>query len=401
MGLIMINGTFKRFSYKIMAIFFYLSYIFPVNSFKILLIMTHDESDEGNVGSMAKFLSEKNQNLVFKKVTKENYSFNLNKYLFKNLIFMFIVLPYHMATSSVIFMDNVFLPFSSIKVKKNTRLVQLWHGTGAIKKFGLDSEEGWIKKKAIKVNTNTSHFIVGSSWMGEIYKSAFGATEDRIFNIGCPRTDLFFDKESISIKKREFLKKYSELAGKQIILYAPTFRDEELGNEIKTKLNVEKLLSELNEDYILGFRLHPVLSDKFNLDKMGLSADHQKRVFDFSDYENLNTLLFNCDILITDYSSILFEYALLKKPMIFFSYDLDKFEKSGRGFYEDYESMVPGPVVFETLEIADEINKINSDKSNNNNNNNFSFNLGKFISIYLETCDGNSRKRLYDLLIKN
>ena len=73
--------------------------------------------------------------LIFKKVTRENYTFKPNKNLFKNLIYMFIIVPYHIATSKTIFMDNVFLPFSSIKIKKDTRLVQLWHGTGTIKEI--------------------------------------------------------------------------------------------------------------------------------------------------------------------------------------------------------------------------------------------------------------------------
>jgi CDP-ribitol ribitolphosphotransferase len=97
-------------------------------------------------------------------------------------------------------------------------------------------------------------------------------------------------------------------------------------------------------------------------------------------------LLVCSDILITDYSSIIYEYALLGKQMIFYSYDLTKFEKLGRGFYDDYESMVPGPVVFKTQEIVDEIN------------NPTEYDLDEFLAKYLENCDGHARARLYDLL---
>ena len=107
---------------------------------------------------------------------------------------------YHIATSKIIFMDNVFLPLSSIKIKKDTQLVQLWHGTGSIKKFGLECEVGWVKKLAINTNNITTHFIVGSNWMKEIYKTAFGAENDKIYNIGCPRTDIC---SSITLKKEE------------------------------------------------------------------------------------------------------------------------------------------------------------------------------------------------------
>lgn len=379
------GAFFKIMAYDIMALFFYISYIFPVNSQKILLIMTHDESDEGNVGSAANYFKEKDANLIFKRVTKENYNFKKNKNLFKNLFYMFIGVPYHMATSGTILMDNVFLPFSSVKLKKNTRLVQLWHGTGAIKKFGLDSEEGWILDLAIKVNDNTTHFIVASKWMVEVYKTAFGAT-DGVYSIGCPRTDLFFNEDLLSEKRAEFFSSFPDLSSKKIILYAPTFRDYESVEDITIHLDIEELMSKLDDNHVLGLRLHPHVADKVNLDKICSQGPYGDRVFDFSHYDQLNTLLVCSDILITDYSSIIYEYALLGKQIIFYSYDLDKFEKSGRGFYGDYESMVPGPVVFKTQEIVDEIN------------NPTEYDLDEFLAKYLENCDGHARERLYDLL---
>ena len=199
---------FKRVSYFIMAIFFYLNYLFPINKKKIFLIMTHDNTDEGNVGSTYRYFQEQDPDLIFKEVNRENYTFKMNKNLFKNLIHMFISVPYHMATSKTIFMDNVFLPFSAIKIKKDTRLVQLWHGTGAIKKFGLDCEEGWIKKLAVNTNGNTTHFIVGSKWMKDVYKTAFGAEDNKILTIGCPRSDLFFNIAILQEKIDEFFSSY-------------------------------------------------------------------------------------------------------------------------------------------------------------------------------------------------
>ena len=297
---------FKRTSYHIMAIFFYLSYLFPINKKKILLIMTHDNANEGNVGSTYRYFQKQDPTLIFKEVTRDNYTFKSDKNLFKNLIYMFISVPYHMATSRTIFMDNVFLPFSAVKLKKNTQLVQLWHGTGAIKKFGLDYEEGWVKKLAVTTNKNTTHFIVGSSWMKKIYKTAFEAEDNKIFNIGCPRTDIFFNKAALQEKRDEFFSSYPKLSGKKIVLYAPTFRDEEYNtSEIKIHLDIDKLMSNLDDNYVLGLRLHPHISDKVNINEY--STPYQDRIFDFSGYNKLNTLLICCDILITDYSSIIYE----------------------------------------------------------------------------------------------
>ena len=211
------NSYFKRVSYFIMGIFFYLNYLFPVNEKKILLIMTHDDSDEGNVGSTYRYFQQRDPDLIFKKVTRENFTFKLNKTQLKNIFYMFIIVPHHISTSKTIFMDNIFLPFSSIKIKNDTRLVQLWHGTGTIKKFGLDTEVGWIKKLGIATNKNTTHFIVGSNWMKQIYKTAFQAEEDRIFNIGCPRTDFFFNKHTLEEKRNKFIDNNPELFNKKII----------------------------------------------------------------------------------------------------------------------------------------------------------------------------------------
>jgi CDP-ribitol ribitolphosphotransferase len=352
--------------------------------------MTHDDSDEGNVGSTYQHFLKQDPDLIFKKITRENYTFKPNKYLFKNLIYMFITVPYHISTSKTIFMDNVFLPFSSIKIKKNTRLVQLWHGTGTIKKFGLDSEEGWIKKLGIATNKNTTHFIVGSNWMKKIYKTAFQAEEDKIFNIGCPRTDFFFNKPALEEKRNKFINSNPELSNKKIILYAPTFRDY---NKNKQKnrihLDIKKLLNKLSDEYVLVIRLHPYVAHNVNLNKY-FKDSYTDKVFDFSFYNKLNTLLISSDLLITDYSSIIYEYALMKKPMIFYPYDLVEYEKSGRGFYGKYKSLVPGPIAFKTDDI---INIINNNIANN-------YDIDQFLVNYLEDCDGNSRKRLYNLLMK-
>ena len=384
------NSYYKRIAYFIMGIFFYLNYIFPVNEKKILLIMTHDDSDDGNVGSTYRYFQQRDPDLIFKKVNRKNYNFKLNKNLLKNIFYMFVTVPYHISTSGTIFMDNVFLPFSSIKIKDHTRLVQLWHGTGTIKKFGLDYEDGWIKKLGIATNKNTTHFIVGSSWMKEIYKTAFEADEDKVFNIGCPRTDIFFNKQTLQERRDEFYNNYPDLIDKKIILYAPTFRDNEnQSNDFMNHLDISKIISILDDSYILGLRFHPTIANNFNFNK-DMPISYHSKIYDFSYYNKLNTLLISCDILITDYSSIIYEYALTKKPMIFYPYDLDEFEKSGRGFYGDYRFTVPGPVAIET----DEIVKIIRKESNSD-----IYNINEFLNTYLENCDGHSIERLYQLLM--
>lgn len=363
----------KKIAYTITAIFYYIFYLLPINQNKILLIPTHDDSQESNIGVTHTYFHEKNPDLVFFEITREDYNFKTGK-KFSKFIKIFIKLPYHIATSHTIFMDNVFLPFSMIKPKNATRIVQLWHGTGTIKKFGLDTEEGWIKEAAIKVNNRTTHYIVSSKWMREIYKTAFTHDTSKIYVTGSPRTDIFFQKNMLS-KKEDLYEYYPELKNKQLLLYAPTLRD----NENTLQLDIEYLLNNINHQYILGIRLHPHIAKQIDIQL-------EDNIINFSNYPNLNTLLSAADILITDYSSIIFEYGLLNKPMIFYTPDLDKFKKDGRGFYETYENIIPGKIVHNTKEL---INQINSP---------IKVDLSDFKDKYLEICDGHSTERLYELL---
>ena len=141
----------------------------------------------------------------------------------------------------------------------------------------------------------------------------------------------------------QFEKKYPAVKGKKLVLYAPTFRDDAENEEEQTekiKELAESFIREMPEDTILGLRLHPYVADWV---KAGVS--YGDRLLDLSHFKGLNTLLGSTDMLITDYSSIIFEYSLLQRPMLFYAYDLDRFENSDRGFYRDYRSYVPGPVV--------------------------------------------------------
>lgn len=383
------KAILKRTSYLFMALVFYMSYLFRVDKKKILLIMTHDSSDEGNAGAVYSYFNQQNHELVFKKVTRDNYTFKKDVHLIKKLLYLFLAVPYHMATSGTIFMDNVFLPFSYIKLKGDTRLVQLWHATGSIKRFGVEYEEEWVQNLAVGTIRNTTHFIAGSNWMKEIYKTAFKTAEDKIFATGTPRTDLFFNQTIIAKREKEFYQDHPELKDKKLILYAPTFRDEETEqDEIDIQMDMDHLLSQLGEEYILGLRFHPYIRSKVKIDHI-LNGPYQNRIYDFSNFKRLNTLLFCSAILITDYSSIIFEYALTGKSMIFYPYDLDKFENNSRGFYENYHEMVPGPVAFKTSDIA---GIINEDAL-------YSYDNESFTKMYLERCDGNSCKRLYELLM--
>ena len=137
----------------------------------------------------------------------------------------------------------------------------------------------------------------------------------------------------MEIMENEFYEQYPSLREKRITLYAPTFRDKQAASP---ELGLDFSGFSLAEEDVVLLRLHPFVSDHFSLDE----ASYDGRVMDFSHYPGVTTLLRVADCLITDYSSIVFEYALMHKPVLFYAYDLEQFETEGRNFYEDYASSI-------------------------------------------------------------
>lgn len=294
---------------------------------------THDDSPEGNIGIVASAIKKKMPEMKQVFLTKRDgirhpFSFFVGK-------------AYHMATAGTIFMDNEFMPMAYTPFSKKAKVVQLWHGTGSIKKFGLDSEVGEVARLAKKANKRITHLIVNSERTKKQYASAFQVPEERIFILGLPRTDLILNEEKMKEKRKAFFQHYPELDGKRCILYAPTFRDDET-TEPALHLNLEHLTQVMGENDRLLLRLHPHVAENYEAE---FQNDFHGKVWNMSRFSGVTTLLSAADCLITDYSSIIFEYCLLQRPMVFYAYDLETFEKSGRGFYQNYEDYVPGAVV--------------------------------------------------------
>jgi teichoic acid glycerol-phosphate primase len=305
----------------------------------------------------------------------------------RNLFYWFKSI-YHLSTSKIVLIDNYFAFLSAIKFKKNVECIQLWHAVGALKTFGLKDKS--IKNRSKKANIRFrkvyekfNKVVVGSEEMAKIFRDSFGLPPENILRTGVPRTDFFYDKGLHELMKLDFEKRNKGFKGKKRILYAPTFRDAQLEN-YKIQLDVEKMYYELKDEYVLFIKTHPAV-------KLGYNYQEQYPDFvcDLSRYKGINELLIHVDYLITDYSSIPFEFALLGKPMIFFPYDLNFYQEE-RGVIQDYMEVVPGPVVFETEEIIKLVKE-----------NQFEFKkIREFSNKWNEYSEGVSSKKLADYLLK-
>ena len=377
----------KELTYALFALNYKIGSIFPIKKNLVFSVMTHDSSESGNIKALTNYMSKKGSYKFYYMVKEERKAFF-------HLIF---VLPFIMCRADILLMDNAFMPMSFFKVRRKTKVLQLWHGTGSIKKFGQDSNKGRIKELEKRLNSNIDYLFVNSDLLTDEYAGAFGVDKAKVYATGLPRTDWLLklinddklDEKLNTIKDKISQKKNISIKGKKIILYAPTFRDDEVDNP-KLHINIEKLMKSLPDNIILFLRLHPFVSSAFN------EKDLLPNSFNVSDYKDLNELMAVSDGLITDYSSLIFDYCVLNKPMYFFADDIVEFGLNGRGFYLDYNKELPGIIPDSEEDLARIIIKDLSDK----NSEAFKPVRDEFIKKYYKWLDGNSAKRVYETIVE-
>ncbi|MGG0836298.1 CDP-glycerol glycerophosphotransferase family protein [Bacillus paralicheniformis] len=309
----------------------------------------------------------------------------VNIFLKKNRSFAESIKQYYiLGRSKWIFLDDYYYQLYGLKINKKTEVIQTWHAAGAFKKFGFSALE-YREANTFKFETNAhsiyTKILASSSNIVNEYAEAFNAPKNKILPFGLPRTDVFFDEDyKYSVKKR-FYKKYSHLSDKKILLYAPTFRGDLKQRQAFTfKMDLDYLEKELGHEYVLILKLHPSVKEVSVQDKSFINS---KFVFNMSEVEDINDLMIVSDLMITDYSSVIFEYAILQKPIIFYAYDLDDY-LSERGFYFDYRTHVPGPIAENTKEIIEIIQNHNFDLEK----------LANFCHYYIEGNRGRSTKKV-------
>lgn len=245
-----------------------------------------------------------------------------------------------------------------VKKRDGNVFLQTWHGT-PLKKLVFDQEEVMAasplyKAQFYKQSRIWDYLISANHFSTNAFRSAF-MYDKEILEYGYPRNDLMYhpDRDNITA---DLKKKLKVPEGKKTILYAPTWRDDEYYGrgeyKFTLKLNLRLLRQELGDDYIVLLRTHYFIAD--NLDVSGL----EDFVVNVSKYDDITELYLISDILITDYSSVFFDYANLKRPILFYTYDLDKYRDMLRGFYLDIEKDVPGPLLFTDEEVVEAVKNI-------------------------------------------
>jgi CDP-glycerol glycerophosphotransferase len=297
---------------------------------------------------------------------------------------------YYLATSKY-WVNNQNFPFY-ITRRKNGVYLQTWHGT-PIKKMLFDLEnihgrdEGYVERVE-KAKNQWSYLLSQSSYATQKLKSAF-RYEGEVLELGYPRNDILINEANNQEYIHKIKRNLNIPKDKKVILYAPTFRDnsEKKGNNFSMNLVIDfdKFLNKIPEEYILLLRLHVLVNQNISL-----TYEQKERIIDVSSFSDIQELYLVSDMLITDYSSVFFDYANLNRPIIFYAYDLESYRDDLRGFYLDYDNDLPGSIVKTEEELYEQILL----------SRNISVDYSDFRKKYLPKDDGSATKRVVNEIFK-
>lgn len=281
------------------------------------------------------------------------------------------------ATAETVIICDNFLPAASCRKRRGTSVIQLWHACGAFKKFGYDTSADIPSYYKGNVLANCDLVTVSSQICVKPFSSAMRLPEKAVRPVGVSRTDLYFNDTFNQACRNQFFSQYPNAQGKKIVLWVPTFRGNPGIASVKGLDDILHARDQLKDTHYFIIKLHP--HTQAHIEGTNCSISSEK-------------LLPIADVVITDYSSILFDAMIYKHPLVLFVPDLDEY-LDNRGFYLDYNTL-PG-LRAQNLEqllqiLTDEdllhssVNKVYTD----------------FYDKYMASCDGHSTKRIINYIKK-
>lgn len=296
-------------------------FLHPIKKNRILLMSETRKPISGNLKALDERLKERKINETY----KISYSFytTLQENKIKTL-FKWITLIWKMSKQEFIFIDDYAPIFKFINLSKKTKLIQVWHAGVGFKavgyaRFGFGGPEPYRS-----CHRKYDYAIVGEESLIPVYEEVFGIKKDKILPYGLSRMDNFFDKESIKKIKEELYTNFPELKEKKVILFAPTFRARTQTNAYypNEMIDLEKIYNLCKEQgYIFIIKMHPFIKQH-----VMIPQEYSEYIKDFSDYTDINKLFYIADILITDYSSSVYEFSKLNKPILLYTFDLENYQ---------------------------------------------------------------------------
>ncbi|OFO42696.1 CDP-glycerol--glycerophosphate glycerophosphotransferase [Staphylococcus sp. HMSC070D05] len=262
--------------------------------------------------------------------------------------------------------SNARLPLYLNK-KENQMYIQTWHGT-PLKRLANDMKvvrmpgttTANYKKNFYTEASRWNYLVSPNRYSTDIFKSAFWMDEERIWEIGYPRNDVLVTRQNDTEYIEQIKNDLNLPKDKKVIMYAPTWRDDEFVKKgqylFDLKINLANLKEQIGDDYVILLRMHYLIANALDL------TGYDDFAIDVSNYNDISELYLISDALITDYSSVMFDYGILKRPQFFFAYDIEKYDKGLRGFYMNYMEDLPGEIITDEFKLAEELKHLDTHK---------------------------------------
>lgn len=287
---------------------------------------------------------------------------------------------YYLRTSPLFVVDNAYLPVHVAPHRPATTVVQVWHAVGAMKRFGADTARGLVEPERTFLHRHYDAVVASGEAARGPYAAAFRTPVERIVALGTPRTDLFFDAAALAAARRRIVAAHPRLATGRVVLYAPTFRGRGRAKRPAPGLDARRLRDALPAGDVLVLKTHP------NLDPGLVPTEGFDVVVDPA--SEINDVLAASDVLVTDYSSSIFEWALLRRPLVVLTGDLAAFERDP-GLYLDVRRELIGELVDDPADLPAAIARAAVDGPA----------WDAFITAHLGGCDGAASDRFVERFV--
>lgn len=360
---------------KIFQFFYCVMKVFPVKK-KVTFISRQSNSASLDISMMQKEILKLHPDfetvILCKKIeggllSKIGYCFHMLRQM------------YHLATSQIVILDSYSILVSVLNHKKSLLVIQMWHSVGTMKKFGysiLDMPEGSSSKiaKTMKMHANYDYILAASEAYKPHLAEGFHYPISKIMTFPLPRVEALESSQYAADAKAKIYRSYPRLAEKETILYVPTFRKGENQDFFSAAIALANAVD--YSRYNLVIKAHPLAE---------FEADHPKAIIDqqFSSFD----MLFISDYVISDFSCIIYEAAVLKRPLYFYTYDYDHYLAT-RDIYIDYKKEMPGPICSTAAEIVQAISDQACDPEK----------VQSFLTKYITPKSGHETKDIVDFI---
>ena len=257
------------------------------------------------------------------------------------ILFIWLRLAVLTAQQDYIFVDDYCPFFNCVKVHPRTKLIQVWHAGVGFKSVGYARFGSRGTPKPFHCcHRQYDYAIVGGESLRDVYAEVFGIDREQCLPYGLMRLDNYLDPDRIAAFRENYYRDYPQCEGKKLILFAPTFR----GASQRTSyypyemLDWKRIYDMCGDEYLFLIKQHPFIRQPVEID-----PDYADRIMDFSDFPDINALFYVTDMLITDYSSNIYEFSLHKKPILFFVFDKEEYELT-RGVHRTIDEFAPGKI---------------------------------------------------------